>query len=242
MIKFVAPGVAAGSVLFVASAASAGVIGIAPDLSIELEIGGQSVFLSNPDGVPGESGQFVYQGMDSGQGWELVWDISADADPFIIAGLAVSNLTASTQTFTLTTLLPIAPALPGGTTIGGSVQGGITADSDGGTLGAISPTDPVYRAIIDNAFVGPPAELFVGDSVTVGAFESENISASEDFGAPIPSAPGPPALNNIGIELKFTLSPGDQASFTGVFVVVPTPGGAAMLGALAFGAFARRRR
>jgi len=43
------------------------------------------------------------------------------------------------------------------------------------------------------------------------------------FGTPIPSAPGPAALASIGINLEFTLTPGDSASFTSIFVVEPIP-------------------
>jgi len=222
------------------SVASAGMMPTAPALSIEVLLNDQSVFEMTPQGMPGGSGQFVYNGMESTDDWVLDWDISADPDPFVMAGLAFTNNTGSTQTVSLITILPISPAVMGSSLIGGSVQGGITADGDGGTLAAIDAMSPIYQAIVDDALVGAPAELFVGSSVTVGPSQSGNVASPEDFGTPIPSAPGPAALVNIGLRYDFTLTPGDQASFTGTFVLLPAPGGAMALCGL--GVFVARRR
>lgn len=81
--------------------------------------------------------------------------------------------------------------------------------------------------------------------ITVGAFLSDSRSAN--FGTPIPSLPGPGVTSDIGITLKFTLTPGDSASFTGVFVVNPVPEPASMMlatcgFAIVLGASWQRRR
>lgn len=231
--------VCAAFTIAMGSVASAGMMPV-PELSIEVLLDDQSVFSATPDGQPGASGQFVYEGMQSTDDWQLDWDISADPDPFVTAGLVFTNNTGATQTVSLITTLPISPAITGSSLIGGSIQGGITADGDGGTLAALDAMSPIYRALVDGAFVGAPAELFVGSSVTVGPSMSNSIGSPENFGTPIPSAPGPPALASIGLRYDFTITPGDQASFTGTFVLIPGPGGAVALGA--FGLLAVRRR
>jgi hypothetical protein len=58
--------------------------------------------------------------------------------------------------------------------------------------------------------------------VVANPFESQVVPAVV-FGSPVPSLLGPAANTDIGIRLNFTLSPGDIASFTSVFVVEPVP-------------------
>jgi len=221
-----------------------------PALQVELFVNGDSAYEGTPNGEPaGESSQgngnmFSYVGSQSNSDWELNWDILADPDPFINSNISVTNNMASTQTFMLNVSLPIAPSLPD-SVLGGSVQGGISADADGGTLS--SAGDSIYRALIDGSVFGEPAKLFDDPtSVTVGAFQSGSLMANgntfDEFGTPIPSAPGPAIANSIGIQLEFTLTPGDQASFTSTFVAeIPTPGTLAVFGAAGL-VIGRRRR
>jgi hypothetical protein len=67
---------------------------------------------------------------------------------------------------------------------------------------------------------------FPEEVALLGAFLSTNFLDPPNtlsFGNPIPSLAGPSALASIGIDLEFTLTPGDSASFTSIFVVVPVP-------------------
>jgi hypothetical protein len=77
---------------------------------------------------------------------------------------------------------------------------------------------------------------------SAGPFLS-NVIGPAAFGTPIPSQPGPAALATIGITIDFTLTPGDSATFTSVFVVesIPEPGTGLMVG-LGLIALAARRR
>jgi hypothetical protein len=111
---------------------------------------------------------------------------------------------------------PVAPLGPS-TLSGGSLQGGVTDNTgDGATL----YTD------VGSAFC-----------------QGHNVPNAA-FGTPIPSLASPAVATSIGIELDFWLTPGDSASFTSNFVVVPIlePGTAALfvLGRVALGL--RRRR
>lgn len=148
------------------------------------------------------------------------WNVFVDADPVINGIIAVTNLGAVTQQFTLLFTLPIAPAIPGGTVIGGSIQGGATDNNGNGvTLSSAGPGTAFYTARIDGADV-QSLYLDAQSFSTAAPFGSINVPALS-FGAPIPSQAGPAALVNIGIRLDFLLTPGDSASFTSNFVVQP---------------------
>lgn len=140
-----------------------------------------------------------------------------------------------TQTFSFTVTLPVGVVYPS-TIIGGSVAGGITADGNGGTLSGVGGGD-IWTALID----GAPVATLLGGSVSVGAFESGSLGPAA-FGQPIPNQPGPALNGSIAINLTFELTPGDSASFTSVFVVVPGPAGLALLGVAGCIAGRRRRR
>ncbi len=228
----------------------------APNLTLGLQFGDVSdmLYAGQLGGTPNHDGSWRYQGA---QGWDVsdgtmdvTWDMTANPGPdgygsrasllsFTFNNLVVTNNTGSTQTITLTTNLGVAPILPS-SVMGGSGAGTLTTNVDGGTMGHSGAT-AMYRALIDGLFVGGIADLHVFDSsISVVGFGS-NSTGSETFGPPIPAAPGPAVTSDIGIQLKFTLTPGDSASWTSNFVVnIPAPGAAGLL-ALS-GIFAARRR
>ncbi len=147
------------------------------------------------------------------------WSMFVDTDPVISGIVAVTNNSLFTQQYTLIFTLPIFPAIPGGTVIGGSIQGGATDNTGNGVTLSTPTGSAFYTARIDNVDV---QSMYLDPQVftTLVAFGSVNVP-SLLFGAPIPSQPGPAALTNIGIRLDFLLSAGDSASFTSNFVVLP---------------------
>jgi len=171
------------------------------------------------------------------------WNVFVDTDPVISGIVAVTNMGAVTQQFTLLFTLPIAPAIPGGTVIGGSIQGGATDNNGNGVTLSTPGGSAFYTARIDNADV---QSLYLDpQSFSAGNFLSVNVP-NLAFGTPIPSQAGPAALVNIGIRLDFLLTPGDSASFTSNFVVqpavVPVPAAAWLFGgALGLMGWLRRR-
>lgn len=190
---------------------------------------------------------FGYSGSVSspfdGAGFAVSWGLLVNPDPFIVGNIVVTNTSASTQTFFLDVALPIGMPLAS-TLIGGSITGTVTdLTGDGATVSATGDSDAIYRALtdVDGGFNGTLAgSLLVGASATTGAFQSTTIGP-DTFGSPIPSQPYGAVNTNIAIRLAFTLTAGDSASFTSLFVVVPAPGAAvAMIGLMGVGG--RRRR
>jgi len=147
-------------------------------------------------------------------------DLTLDNDPVVSGEVAVQNLFPGTQTFTLIFTLPTGPIGPS-TLTGGSVAGGVTDNTgDGATLSSTAGV-AIYTSLLD----GSPFQPLFPDptSVSSGAFDSADIVPPGAFGTPIPSLPGPAVLSSIGIQYNFSLTGGDAASFTGVFVVQPIP-------------------
>lgn len=170
------------------------------------------------------------------------WNLWLDEDPVVSGTVNFTNLNPATQQVTFIFTLPILPAIPGGTVIGGSIQGGAT-DNNGNGVTLSAPTgSSFYTALIDNIAV---QTLYVAPtSYSTGSFLSLNVP-NASFGTPIPSLAGPPALTSIAIRLDFLLTGGDSASFTSNFVVqpVPVPAAAWLFGsALGLAGFLRRRR
>lgn len=173
-------------------------------------------------------------------GTVLSWDSTFDTDPFVTNNVSIINSTASVQTYVIGVTSPIVPQLPN-TLMNGSIGISVTNDpSASATLGSSAP-NAVYTARIDGASVATLAN----DPYTLtcaGAFCSTTQNFS--FGSPTPIL-GPGATSTIGITLRFTLTPGDQASITSVFNVVAVPepaSGLLLVGGLVGLALTRRGR
>ena len=146
------------------------------------------------------------------------WSSSYDKDPFVTNNLTVTNITGSTQVFTMTVLSPVVPQLPA-TSMMGSIGITLTNTADATALLTSFAPNAVYAALID----GSPVATLNGDPYSLscaGAFCSAT-SVPASF-----SGVGPGATTTIGITIQFTLSPGDSAGITSVFNVtaVPEPG------------------
>jgi len=234
------------------SAASAGVISENPVIIVSA---GGETWEWNINGGPSgdEDGSWNYDGSrteNAGDGdWTLDWDINATrADngtargsqtAFLFNNLVLTNNTGMTQTVSITTMIPVAPAIVPSSVMGGSASGTLTTNGDGGSMTHSNGMDPFYLALIDTIAV---ADLHNFDSsVGLVGFGSES-TGFEDFGTPIPSAPGPAVLSSIGITLQFDLTEGDSVSWTSNFVVnIPAPGAGMVFGLAGIAAIRRRR-
>ena len=186
---------------------------------------------------------------DIALGWSWLADIDAGrrgagSESALLGGLTLQNNTNMTQTVSLLTSVPLSTFYNPSSLIGGSASGTLTTDGDGGTMSNVNGSEPMYRALIDGAFVGGIADLFPFDSsISVVGFGS-NSTGFQDFGQPIPSGNGPAANSSIGILLQFDITPGDIVGWTSNFVIdeIPTPGAAMLLAMAGLVSSHRRRR
>jgi hypothetical protein len=95
-------------------------------------------------------------------------------------------------------------------------------------------TDSIYTALIDGSIVA--AAMLPGSTTATGAL------GSAVFGPASFANPSSGTANSIGIQLKFSLTPGDSASFTSVFAIVPEPNAVVLVGTSILGMSAWRRR
>jgi hypothetical protein len=159
-------------------------------------------------------------GATSGDGNFTVqsWNLTLDADPTVINFFAIQNNLAIAQTFTITVIIPTAGAFGPPSTVSGSIGGSVTDTTGNGATLTNFGTNSIYTALVD----GSPVQTLLDDpqSYTAGAFGSQTFGPA-GFG---PAVVGYGATSTIGIQVQFTLSPGDLASYTSVFTLVPEPG------------------
>jgi hypothetical protein len=187
----------------------------------------------------GSEGQSSCTGTNIGPGsgaYTLTsWNVYLDPDPTVVGFIAIQNNALVAQTFSFTFLLPIVAQGPQ-VQVNGSISGSLTdANGNGATLDSTAPA--VYEAQIDGLTVQTLLN-HPQPQVVAGAFGSTPWGGA-GFG---PTVLNQTANATIAINVDFTLSPGDLASFTSVFnvVAVPEPATLVMLsgglvGLLAFG-------
>jgi len=221
-----------------AAVASAGPVPL--DFAIGYGASGDQVLeVRNPEGNA-TADDYAAEGKAQNESFILDWDISGKYDPTINGAFSVTNLLAVPQTFTFNVTVPV-PAIPGATVIGGSVGGSFTDANGLGATFDSSGATAIYTALIDGA---PVATLHPSPvNLVAGPFLSTNVP-SVAFGTPIPSQAGPALTTDMSIQLKFTLSPGDTAALTSVFVVeAPEPSTVVLaLMGVACGLFVARRK
>jgi PEP-CTERM motif-containing protein len=165
-------------------------------------------------------------------------ELQFDPDPFVLNNILVTNTTTSTQIFSAFVGLPttfIAPNFISGNVRTNVIDGG----SDGATVATASPTS-IYQAQID----GTTVATLQNHPFSVVALAGGSNTASASFG---PTLNAVPVTSNIGIQLRFSLTPGDTASILSRFDVeaVPEPAtvvlvAVGLVGAICIAARSRR--
>ncbi|HEV8378888.1 MAG TPA: PEP-CTERM sorting domain-containing protein [Tepidisphaeraceae bacterium] len=224
--------------LGMASVASAAIIAPEPpNIQFTMKLG---------DGVPyglpatitpvqvGDKWRYEVDGSYNQHGYEMTLHFVIDPDPSVSGNIVVKNNLPTTQTFTLSNVTPVGvPFNP--SLLNGSVGVTLTSDDTAGTVATAAP-DAIYTALID----GIPVKTLLNHPFSLSAPAFDSAVATDRFGIPIPEAGG--AVNaTIGINLKFTLTPGDQVGITSQFTANPVPEPTTLLG-LAIGGLALVRR
>jgi hypothetical protein len=217
-------------------AASPAIAGGAPALEVKWTLDGNLILTDLPAGDPAGSG-FRYNGGGSFGSVFMTYSLFGDPDPIVSGSFTLENMSNATVEVELQVTLPILPSLPDFTVMTGSVAVSMTADLDGGELAAL-PGIPFWQGMIDGSTVGGATDLLSGLSMF-----NPGPGSPPGESAGFVGIDGPAALDSIGIRISFSLTPGEQMSFTSVFnVVVPGPSGLALLAALGAVRTRRRRR
>jgi hypothetical protein len=182
-------------------------------------LGSTTLYAADLGETVNTDGTVTYDGSASTGGWSLDWDVTVKEDPFIDGIFAVTNTSGSTQNYIINFLLPISPAITPSSLAGASVVGTLTDNNVGGaTLGHVLG-GAMYSTYLDGVLYD--TLLPFDSSVTIGF--GSGSTGSDSFGLPGLTQPGPAVLTSMGVQIAFTLTPGDSASFTSRFEVVPVP-------------------
>jgi hypothetical protein len=146
------------------------------------------------------------------------WNLTLDQDPTVLNFFALQNNLAVAQTFTITVIIPTAGSFGPPSVVNGSIGGSVTDTTGNGATLTNFGTNSIYTALVD----GSPVQTLLDNpqSYTAGAFGTQTFGPAA-FG---PTVVGYGATSSIGIQVQFTLSPGDIASYTSVFTLIPEPG------------------
>jgi len=189
-----------------ASSASAAIVAVTLDAAVS-----DTIVLGQVDtAVPGV---VTFTGSSVLESGSLVWTVNADPDPFIQANFSITNTTAVTQIFDFTFGLPIM-ALPNPILKSGSLAAGFSdaGGSGGATLDVLN-----WDGLIDGA---AGLELFSG-SFSCGGGPGCNGSIAPVSAGPVNHPGG--VNTDIGINVVFSLTAGDSATFDTRFEVLPVP-------------------
>lgn len=184
----------------------------------------------------------------NGSDWNAVINtLQASTDPSVTNNFTLTNTSASTQTYTMTTSLNTGAIGPA-TATSGSV--GATATSNGNSAATVSTSGstPIYTALIDGSsfqtLLYPPFSQSTPYPTGGGS-----LTFSSGFGLPGNTVPGPAVGSSIGIQVAFALTPGDSVGFTSNFQVQPVPVpaslilfGSGLIGLMGLVGIARRGR
>jgi hypothetical protein len=222
---------AAATLLFAVSRdALAGMLpgGATPDFSIDVtsSIGGDVLHLT-PVLMP-TNGTYSASGSEVAPSFSILFDLTLNPDPAISGSFTLTNLSGSTQTFTVSATLGVLP-IAGPTQLSGSFGDATYTDANGDASVTVS-ADPFYRAEIDG---GGVQDLGSFGFTTSGG---PGISGTLSMEAFAKSNPGG-VVGTIGVAFPgFSLTPGDSLQVPFEFsVAAPEPAFAslfAIVGAL----------
>ncbi|HTO07708.1 MAG TPA: hypothetical protein VMR86_11715 [Myxococcota bacterium] len=215
-------------VLALGRLASAGSIGTPPpsDFSVVVtsSAGGDPLSVHPPLASNGD-GSFSGTAMGTTSSFLFSSTYTVNADPTISGSFSLTNLSSSTQLFSVSATISGVP-LAGPTSFTGTYfESTYSDDNSDGSVSFASPTlampgtQAFMKGLIDAAAVGQIGafnDLATGDAQISGTQGPETFSGS-----------GPGVTSSIGVAFAFSVSPGDRVQVPFEFDVVPEPDGIA---------------
>ncbi|HTO69228.1 MAG TPA: hypothetical protein VMR31_05150 [Myxococcota bacterium] len=207
-------------------AARANSLGPPPISLIATSSVGGDVLSLTPTAVANPDGSFSVAEAETVPSFSLSIDLTVRTDPTVAGSFTLTNLSSTTQFFSVSATLGILP-IPGPQTRIGGFYGDVTytdANGDSSVTIATNGVDPFYAAQIDGVTV---VGLGSFNNTAFGGPHVFGTISQQLFGTPIPSAVGPQALSSIGVAFPaFSVTPGDSIQVPFEFVVengVPEP-------------------
>ncbi len=195
-----------------------------PAASFELLVDGRSGLVLDAPGFELTGGNVAYTGSKTaGDGsWVVTWNITGDLDvvdntTFLTGAVTIENKSTTSHNYQLSVSVPLKNKIETGTKFGGSLVLKLKTNADGGSLTCDNPRASVWGATIDGKVV---ANLFYSP-FTMRATGSSSLTTTADFGTPIPSLAGPQIAKAIGATTNLTLTNGEKATLTSLFLVSP---------------------
>ncbi len=190
-----------------------------------------------------EHGQDIYRvwGNVNTTDFGFDFDVEFDPDPFVSSSFTVINNSGVLSPFTVTVTIPVFPPLAAPTSMTGSISGTV-GDGDGladqfgngATVMTQANGRPYYEALVDGFGA---RQLYPAFQQNIAPLNLTSDINTQNFIGEV----GPAVLNTIGIRNAFMLTPGDNASFTSTFIIVPSPAGIAAAGLIGLAGLRRRR-
>ena len=209
-----------------------------PNFQMMMQVGSGTPYGLDATVTPvqdGDKWKYQIDGSYNQHGYQMTLHYVIDPDPTITGNVVITNLTPATQNYSLSFSLPVIPGF-NPSLLNGSVGLTTTADSTAATVATVAP-DPIYAALID----GVTVRKLLDNPFSLSAPAFDSAVATDKFGIPAPIGGG--AVNaSIGINLRFSVTPGDQAGITSQFTANPVPEPTALLGLAIGGLVLARRR
>ena len=215
----------------------------APQLGMTISgASGWSYWLGNENGWVENTAPdlFEYGGDATWDECWFAWENEVEVDPGLGFGLTITN----TQSFTETFSIVLDVAVPGwsdGTLQGASIGGSVSDTNFDGNASLMAADPSLMGAFLDgNRQIDLGSGLDVSVDILGGTSTFGPFSKGLSGGAA--TIVGPSTTDGLlSIEIDFTLSAGDTASFSGGYLVEYVPSPAAILALGGLGAFRRRR-
>ena len=171
----------------------------------------------------GSSGvEFVGSVTGPDNAWVSTYDVSIVPETteigLIEGSMVFENTTNVTRMVTMRLATPMCPLIRVETMTGAESTIQVTLDEGGGQL-FVPFGRTGFRGMIDGLTAG---EIFQGPFLLTGS-GSGILTTSDDYGAPLPSAPSPELTSNVAVEMSFRITGGDKVEFTFGFGVTGAP-------------------